>query len=136
MKHLFFYRKGLLVWFVNNQLQEYAHLFDENQNFAWLDKSKIYMDFKEHLLDFETKFGAIFSQDWEISERIAVQFCHITCEDLIKLTNKKRNEIDIKLLLYFYLTLCGTVVDISTTYLEVISLIFRTPNTVFYYFFL
>lgn len=55
---------------------------------------------KKHLLDFESKFGPIFPQDWEISERIAVQFCHVTREDLTKLMNKRRNEIDVKLLLY------------------------------------
>ncbi|XP_011691357.1 PREDICTED: vacuolar protein sorting-associated protein 53 homolog [Wasmannia auropunctata] len=94
-------KKDLLVWFVNIQLQEYAHLFDENQDFAWLDKiDRRYAWIKKHLLDFESKFGTIFPQDWEISERIAVQFCHVTREDLTKLMNRRRNEIDVKLLLY------------------------------------
>lgn len=94
-------RKDLLIWFVNIQLQEYAHLFDENQDFAWLDKiDRRYAWIKKHLLDFESKFGTIFPQDWEISERIAVQFCHVTREDLAKLMNKRRSEIDVKLLLY------------------------------------
>ncbi|KYQ56266.1 Vacuolar protein sorting-associated protein 53 like protein [Trachymyrmex zeteki] len=94
-------KKDLLVWFVSIQLQEYAHLFDENQDFAWLDKiDRRYAWIKKHLLDFESKFGTIFPQDWEISERIAVQFCHVTREDLTKLMNKRRNEIDVKLLLY------------------------------------
>jgi len=76
-------------------------LFDENQDFAWLDKiDRRYAWIKKHLLDFESKFGTIFPQDWEISERIAVQFCHVTREDLTKLMNKRRNEIDVKLLLY------------------------------------
>lgn len=95
------YRKDLLIWFVNIQLQEYAHLFDENQDFAWLDKiDRRYAWIKKHLLDFESKFGSIFPQDWEVSERIAVQFCHVTREDLAKLMNKRRGEIDVKLLLY------------------------------------
>lgn len=90
-----------MVWFVNIQLQEYAHLFEENQDFAWLDKiDRRYAWIKKHLLDFESKFGTIFPQDWEVSERIAVQFCHVTREDLIKLMNKRRGEIDVKLLLY------------------------------------
>lgn len=76
-------------------------MFDENQDFAWLDKiDRRYAWIKKHLLDFESKFGTIFPQDWEISERIAVQFCHVTREDLTKLMNKRRNEIDVKLLLY------------------------------------
>ncbi|OAD52537.1 Vacuolar protein sorting-associated protein 53 like protein [Eufriesea mexicana] len=94
-------KKDLLSWFVSIQLQEYAHLFDENQDFAWLDKiDRRYAWIKKHLLDFESKFGTIFPQDWEISERIAVQFCHVTREDLTKLMHKRRSEIDVKLLLY------------------------------------
>lgn len=94
-------KKDLLTWFVGIQLQEYAHLFDENQDFAWLDKiDRRYAWIKKHLFDFESKFGAIFPQDWEISERIAVQFCHVTREDLTKLMHKRRAEIDVKLLLY------------------------------------
>ncbi|CAK9805194.1 Vacuolar protein sorting-associated protein 53 homolog [Anthophora plagiata] len=94
-------KKDLLTWFVGIQLQEYAHLFDENQDFAWLDKiDRRYAWIKKHLLDFESKFGTIFPHDWEISERIAVQFCHVTREDLTKLMYKRRSEIDVKLLLY------------------------------------
>ena len=94
-------KKDLLAWFVGIQLQEYAHLFDENQDFAWLDKiDRRYAWIKKHLLDFESKFGTIFPQDWEISERIAVQFCNVTREDLTKLMHKRRSEIDVKLLLY------------------------------------
>jgi hypothetical protein len=86
---------------VAKQLQEYTHLFDENQDFAWLDKiDRRYAWIKKHLLDFEAKFGSIFPQDWEVSERIAVQFCHITREDLTKLMHKRSSEIDVKLLLY------------------------------------
>jgi len=93
---------------VNIQLQEYAHLFDENQDFAWLDKiDRRYAWIKKHLLDFESKFGMIFPQDWEISERIAVQFCHVTREDLTKLMNKRRGEIDVKLLLYAIQRTCN-----------------------------
>lgn len=83
------------------QLQEYTHLFDENQEFAWLDKiDRRYAWIKKHLMDFEAKFGNIFPQDWEVSERIAVQFCHITRDDLAKLMHKRAIEIDVKLLLY------------------------------------
>lgn len=83
------------------QLQEYAHLFSENQDFAWLDKiDRRYAWIKKHLLEFESKFGMIFPRDWEVSERIAVQFCHNTREDLTKLMEKRKSEIDVKLLLY------------------------------------
>lgn len=83
------------------QLQEYTHLFDENQDSAWLDKiDRRYAWIKKHLLEFESKFGSIFPQNWEVSERIAVQFCHMTRDDLSKLMEKRRHEIDVKLLLY------------------------------------
>ncbi|CAG5081341.1 Similar to Vps53: Vacuolar protein sorting-associated protein 53 homolog (Mus musculus) [Cotesia congregata] len=86
-------KKDLLIWFVNVQLQ--------NQDIAWLDKiDKRYTWIKKHLMDFEQKFGSIFPLDWEVSERIAVQFCHNTREDLSKLMQKRRVEIDVKLLLY------------------------------------
>ncbi|KAK2580587.1 hypothetical protein KPH14_007709 [Odynerus spinipes] len=94
-------KKDLLTWFIDIQLKEYAHLFDENQDYAWLDKiDKRYAWLKKHLLDFESKFGTIFPPDWEVSERIAIQFCYVTREALTKLMHKRRSEIDVKLLLY------------------------------------
>ncbi|XP_012253433.2 vacuolar protein sorting-associated protein 53 homolog [Athalia rosae] len=94
-------KRDLLSWFIAMQLQEYSHLFDDNQDSAWLDKiDRRYAWIKKHLLEFESKFGSIFPQNWEVSERIAVHFCHMTREDLSKLMEKRRHEIDVKLLLY------------------------------------
>ncbi|KAK0180845.1 hypothetical protein PV327_003183 [Microctonus hyperodae] len=94
-------KRDLLTWFVNIQLQEYGLLFDENQDIAWLDKiDKRYTWIKKHLMDFEQQFGVIFPPDWEVSERIAVQFCNVTRENLSQLMQKRRGEIDVKLLLY------------------------------------
>lgn len=42
----------------------------------------------------------MFPQNWEVSERIAVQFCHYTREELSKIMNKRKTEMDVKLLLY------------------------------------
>lgn len=42
----------------------------------------------------------MFPQKWEVSERIAVQFCHDTREELTKIMTKRKHEIDVKLLLY------------------------------------
>lgn len=42
----------------------------------------------------------MFPQNWEVSERIAVKFCHNTREELSKIMAKRKNEIDVKLLLY------------------------------------
>lgn len=42
----------------------------------------------------------MFPQNWEVSERIAVQFCHYTREELTKIMAKRKHEIDVKLLLF------------------------------------
>lgn len=51
-------------------------------------------------MEFEDRLGNMFPQNWEVSERIAVQFCHNTREELSKIMAKRKNEIDVKLLLY------------------------------------
>uniref|UniRef100_A0A1Q3F4F8 Vacuolar protein sorting-associated protein 53 homolog n=1 Tax=Culex tarsalis TaxID=7177 RepID=A0A1Q3F4F8_CULTA len=94
-------KRNILKWYINLQLQEYVQLFHENQDVSWLDKiDKRYAWVKRHLLDFEEKYGAIFPQDWEISERITVQFCAITREELTKIMARRRTEMDVKLLLF------------------------------------
>ncbi|XP_071057217.1 vacuolar protein sorting-associated protein 53 homolog [Onthophagus taurus] len=94
-------KKDLLKWFVNLQLQEYNHLFQETEDTAWLDKiDKRYAWLKRHLLEFEEKLGNMFPTNWEVSERIAVQFCYDTRDELSKLMVKRKHEIDVKLLLY------------------------------------
>lgn len=51
-------KKDLLKWFVNLQLQEYNHLFQETEDTAWLDKiDKRYAWLKKHLLEFEERLG-------------------------------------------------------------------------------
>lgn len=42
----------------------------------------------------------MFPIQWEVSERIAVQFCHKTRDELSKIMAKRKSEIDVKLLLY------------------------------------
>lgn len=94
-------KKELLKWFINLQLQEYNHLFQETEDTSWLDKiDKRYAWIKRHLLEFEDRLGNMFPQNWEVSERIAVQFCHNTREELSKIMAKRKNEIDVKLLLF------------------------------------
>jgi len=74
-----FYRDELLKWFIDLQLSEYTHLFDSTEDVAWLDKlNQRYVWFKRQLLQCEEKFGAMFPIQWELSERIAVEFCKIT----------------------------------------------------------
>ncbi|XP_017153246.1 vacuolar protein sorting-associated protein 53 homolog [Drosophila miranda] len=94
-------KKELLKWFIAQQLEEYMHLFHENQDIAWLDKiDKRYAWLKRHLLDFEDKYGPVFPLDWEVSERITVEFCRQTREQLSQIMAKRSNEIDVRLLLF------------------------------------
>ncbi|KAL0274108.1 UNVERIFIED_CONTAM: hypothetical protein PYX00_006616 [Menopon gallinae] len=94
-------KNDLLKWFINLQLVEYMHLFQENQDSAWLDKiDKRYVWLKRHLLDFEEKFGVMFPPEWEVSERITVEFCKLTRSELSKVMGKRIAELDVKLLLY------------------------------------
>lgn len=51
-------------------------------------------------MDFESKYGTVFPEQWEVSERIVVEFCNITASELSKIMSKRKTEIDVKLLLY------------------------------------
>ncbi|KAG5887080.1 hypothetical protein JTB14_018250 [Gonioctena quinquepunctata] len=94
-------KQELLKWFVDLQLEEYNHLFQETEDTAWLDKiDKRYAWIKRHLLEFEDRLGNMFPQNWEVSERIGVQFCLTTREGLSKIMSKRKHEMDVKLLLY------------------------------------
>ncbi|XP_067145474.1 vacuolar protein sorting-associated protein 53 homolog isoform X2 [Centruroides vittatus] len=94
-------KNDLLKWFVDLQLIEYTHIFQENQDAAWLDKiDRRYSWLKKHLIEFEEKFGCMFPPDWELSERIAVEFCNITRKDLSKIMASRTQEIDVRLLLF------------------------------------
>ncbi|KAJ8313104.1 hypothetical protein KUTeg_010477 [Tegillarca granosa] len=113
-------KKDLLSWFVKLQLQEYLVLFGENQDVAWLDKiDRRYAWIKRTLVDFEEKFGHLFPPDWEVSERICVEFCELTrsaakyfnithyslsleilMKELSSIMSKRSMEIDVKLLLF------------------------------------
>ncbi|XP_035224541.1 vacuolar protein sorting-associated protein 53 homolog isoform X2 [Stegodyphus dumicola] len=93
-------KRELLKWFVGVQLSEYTHLFQETQDIAWLDKiDKRYAWLKKHLIEFEEKFGRMFPPDWEVSEHIAVEFCHITRKELGKIMISRKPEINVRLLL-------------------------------------
>ncbi|XP_022255798.1 vacuolar protein sorting-associated protein 53 homolog [Limulus polyphemus] len=94
-------KRDLLKWFVTLQLTEYTHLFQENQDVAWLDKiDRRYAWLKRHLIEFEEKFGRLFPPEWEVSERISVEFCEITRRELEKIMAARVHEIDVRLLLF------------------------------------
>nr|CAG4650778.1 EOG090X024P [Simocephalus serrulatus]SVE94101.1 EOG090X024P [Simocephalus serrulatus] len=95
------FKREIMRWFVSLQLVEYSHLFQESEENAWLDRiDRRYAWVKRHLLSFEERMGRIFPVDWEMSERIAVEFCNLTRNELTKIMAKRVNEIDVKLLLF------------------------------------
>lgn len=40
-----------------------------DRRYAWI---------KRTLVDFEEKFGPLFPEAWEVSERICIEFCNLT----------------------------------------------------------
>lgn len=94
-------KKDLLKWFVKLQLQEYLVLFQENQDVAWLDKiDRRFAWVQRAVLGFEEKHGKIFPSDWEVAERICVEFCQVTRDGLSKVMQNRSAEIEVKLLLF------------------------------------
>ena len=94
-------KKELLEWVVRTELQEYKVLFQENQDTAWLDKvDKRFNWLKKHLINFEERFGRIFPPKWEVSERIAIEFCKHTAKELSRLMSNRSYEIDVRNLLF------------------------------------
>ncbi|XP_041983699.1 uncharacterized protein LOC121736517 [Aricia agestis] len=94
-------KQDLIKWFVNLQLQEYIHLFSAEQEGAWVGHvERRYAWLKRHLLAFEDTLANIFPPAWRLSETIASEFCKVTRKDLSELMAARRNELDVKLLLY------------------------------------
>uniref|UniRef100_A0A672UU67 Vacuolar protein sorting-associated protein 53 homolog n=1 Tax=Strigops habroptila TaxID=2489341 RepID=A0A672UU67_STRHB len=80
---------------------EYLVLFQENQDVAWLDKiDRRYAWIKRQLVDYEEKYGRMFPPEWCMTERIAVEFCHVTRTELAKIMRTRAKEIEVKLLLF------------------------------------
>lgn len=101
-------KQEIIKKFIRQHLSEYLVLFQENQDVsvvysmfsqsdsqygvwiwiltlvskmqvAWLDKiDRRYAWIKRQLVDYEEKYGRMFPEEWCMTERIAVEFCHIT----------------------------------------------------------
>jgi vacuolar protein sorting-associated protein 53 len=73
---LFCFRKIKKYFYLINSINKLINL---NIKTAWLDKiDKRYSWIKRNLAEFEEKFNKIFPKSWEMSERLAVEFCEIT----------------------------------------------------------
>ncbi|XP_040280701.1 vacuolar protein sorting-associated protein 53 homolog isoform X1 [Bufo bufo] len=94
-------KQEIIKKFIRQHLSEYSVLFQENQDVAWLDKiDRRYAWIKRQLVDYEEKYSRMFPADWCMTERIAVEFCHITRNDLSKIMRTRAKEIEVKLLLF------------------------------------
>uniref|UniRef100_A0A8B9J9T3 Vacuolar protein sorting-associated protein 53 homolog n=1 Tax=Astyanax mexicanus TaxID=7994 RepID=A0A8B9J9T3_ASTMX len=94
-------KQEIIKKFIRQHLSEYLVLFQENQDVAWLDKiDRRYAWIKRQLVDYEEKYGRMFPEEWCMTERIAVEFCHITRTELAKLMRARAREIEVKLLLF------------------------------------
>ncbi|GCC24612.1 hypothetical protein chiPu_0003014 [Chiloscyllium punctatum] len=94
-------KQEIIKKFTKQHLSEYLVLFQENQDVAWLDKiDRRYAWIKRQLVDYEEKYGRMFPQEWCMSERITVEFCHVTRHELAKIMRTRAKEIEVKLLLF------------------------------------
>ena len=95
------WKRNLLKFILAHQLSEYAIIFNDAEEVAWLDKiEQRYHWLKRHLVDFQERIGTMFPPDWELDERIAVEFCDTTRKELEKLMFKRKHQLDTKLLLH------------------------------------
>ncbi|XP_069883528.1 vacuolar protein sorting-associated protein 53 homolog [Dipodomys merriami] len=94
-------KQEIIKKFIKQHLSEYLVLFQENQDVAWLDKiDRRYAWVKRQLVDYEEKYGRMFPREWYMTERIAVEFCHVTRAELSKIMRTRAKEIEVKLLLF------------------------------------
>ncbi|XP_072496002.1 vacuolar protein sorting-associated protein 53 homolog isoform X2 [Notamacropus eugenii] len=94
-------KQEIMKKFIKQHLSEYLVLFQENQDVAWLDKiDRRYAWIKRQLVDYEEKYGRMFPHEWYMTERIAVEFCHVTRVELAKIMRTRAKEIEVKLLLF------------------------------------
>ncbi|XP_035239751.1 vacuolar protein sorting-associated protein 53 homolog isoform X1 [Anguilla anguilla] len=94
-------KQEIMKKFIRQHLSEYLLLFQENQDVAWLDRiDRRYAWIKRQLVDYEEKYGRMFPAEWCMTERIAVEFCHITRTELARIMRTRVREIEVKLLLF------------------------------------
>ncbi|KAL1779578.1 vacuolar protein sorting-associated protein 53-like isoform X1 [Sigmodon hispidus] len=94
-------KQEIIKKFIKQHLSEYLVLFQENQDVAWLDKiDRRYAWVKRQLVDYEEKYGRMFPREWYMTERISVEFCHVTRPELSKIMRARAKEIEVKLLLF------------------------------------
>lgn len=95
-------KSGLIEWFINLQLIEYDALFKDShiQMSSLFGVDKRYVWFKKHLLEFEERYGYLFPPPWQMSERMAMEFCKKTELGLTRVMKANANEVKPESLLF------------------------------------
>lgn len=95
-------RENLIKWFLELQLTEYCALFKDTQlQVSSLNNvDKRYSWLKKHLLEFEEKYSFLFPPPWQMSERMAIEFCRITKESLHRMMTNYPNEVKLDSLIF------------------------------------
>ncbi|KAL3095313.1 hypothetical protein niasHS_007412 [Heterodera schachtii] len=87
-------------WFINQQLAIYTVLYADSEDVAWLDRiEERYRWFVDKLAEFERRgVVKIFPPQWEMGRKLAMEFCTMTRNSLCKMTERRKGELDWKLL--------------------------------------
>ncbi|KAK5982781.1 Vacuolar protein sorting-associated protein 53, partial [Trichostrongylus colubriformis] len=87
-------------WFIDQQLSEYAVLYAENEEGAWLDKiEERYKWYVRKLTDFErTGLSKVFPPDWDMGRLMTKEFCNVTRDVLYRMMSRRRPDLDFRLL--------------------------------------
>lgn len=93
---------NLIKWLLALQLTEYGALFKDHQiqMSSLFSVDKRYSWLKKHLLEFEEKYGFLFPPPWQMSERMAVQFCIMTHDSLNRVMTNNPNEVKLESLMH------------------------------------
>jgi len=63
---------------------------------SWLDKiDRRFQWIKKCLMELEDRLGHVFPQNWNVSERMAVQFCELTSRMVSDLLSQRSGQFEI-----------------------------------------
>lgn len=95
-------RDDFCKWYVEQQLAVYNVLFAESEDVAWIDKiEERYRWFVNKLSEFEkTGVSKVFPPPWELSRKLAMEFCLVTKHSLDRMMFKRKIELEWKLLVH------------------------------------
>ncbi|VDN05411.1 unnamed protein product [Thelazia callipaeda] len=93
-------RNDFCKWFIEHQLSEYAVLYGESENIAWIDKIDLrYRWFVQKMTEFEkTGLMKVFPVEWDMGRRLTLEYCDLTRVMLERMMSRRWLELDHKVL--------------------------------------